>query len=244
MLGKKDVKNEMKTRLATFLLCILFICSLFSCDNRNIKFIPKYFDEGIKSEIIQSKECVVQIFVQKDYGEVWGSGVVISEDGIILTARHVVEDANSIQVKSNNGVYKSGQILYIDEDEDFAFIKVDSNCKFETFGEYSDVELGDWVYIIGTPIDKELFNTIIYGSVSSLDRRLGYFSEKLLLQLDANIEGGYSGGPVFNTKGEIIGIVVGKYSGTSICICTPITSIVNKFFNLPLTGRFEREKDV
>lgn len=231
---RKDAMNNTITRMSAWLmiLMIILVSSLISCNSGRIKYIPHYFnDTNIQSEIQESYDCTVQIFIiTVDGDEGWGSGVVVSEDGIILTAKHVIDDAALIQVKSSNGIYKPAVVSYIDDREDFAFIKVKSNCDYETFGDFKSVELGDWVYIIGTPLDSELFNTVIYGTVSGLERRISFFSELPLLQLDAGIAGGFSGGAVFNIDGEIIGIINGMYTGTSITIATPITNIVKEFY--------------
>ena len=213
------------------MILVMLLASLVSCNSDRIKYIPHYFnDTNIQSEIQESYDCTVQVYVTTEDGyEGWGSGVVVSEDGIILTAKHVVDDAALIQIKSPNGIYKIADALYIDDYEDFAFIKVESNCEYETFGDFNSVELGDWVYIIGTPLESELFNTVIYGTISGFERRIGFFSKLPLLQLDASIERGFSGGGVFNLNGEIIGIVTGYYTGTNITICTPVTNIVGEF---------------
>lgn len=227
----KDLGEELVKKLA--IICFIIIIMLLSCQNMTVrnKLYVLPTDE-IKSEINETYDCTVQIYIYNGYLGGWGSGCIVSEDGLILTARHVVEDANSLEVYKADGTTYEASVVYIDEYEDFAFIDINGTHDYETFGDYNSVEVGDVVYIIGTPLDSGLFNTTIYGSVSGLKRKQPFFSYEDVLQVDSGIISGFSGGPVCNLDGEIIGIAVGYYFGSTVGICIPITNILKVYATL------------
>lgn len=138
-----------------------------------------------------------------------GSGFIVSEDGKILTNYHVIEGASSIKAVDNNGKsIKIKGIYYYNEEQDIALLQLDSNNKFPyvKLGDSDDLMQGDEIVAIGSP--RGLQNSVSEGIVSRVrkDARAGYDD----LQISAAISPGSSGGPLFNMKGEVVGITYAK----------------------------------
>lgn len=179
------------------------------------------------SEIVNSaSESVVEIrtqvtqvnsFMQTVSGEAAGSGVIISEDGYIVTNNHVIEDADSISVRLSNGDSYDATLVGTDPQTDLAVIKIEATgLKAATMGDSDALQVGDETVAIGNPLG-ELGGTVTNGIVSALDREITLGDETMnLLQTNAAINPGNSGGGLFNDQGELIGIVVAKSSGSGI----------------------------
>jgi serine protease Do len=168
-----------------------------------------------------------------------GSGVVISDDGYIVTNHHVIEDATSIEVVMNNNQRFFAKIIGKDPSTDLALIKVKAkNLPFVKYGNSDNVTMGEWVLAIGNPFD--LNSTVTAGIVSARARNIGILRDKNNLQIesfiqtDAAVNPGNSGGALVNLKGELIGInsaiatATGSYSGYSFAI--PV-SLVKKIMD-------------
>lgn len=135
-----------------------------------------------------------------------GSGFIISADGYILTNNHVVDGADEIKVKFANGKELKGELKGSDAKLDLALIKVTSNEKLPVadLGDSDGIEVGEWVLAIGNPFG--LSETVTAGIVSAKGRVIGSGPYDDFIQTDASINPGNSGGPLFNAKGEVIGI--------------------------------------
>lgn len=160
-----------------------------------------------------------------------GSGVIINKDGYIVTNYHVIEGANKVQVTLHNGDTYSASIVGGVDDLDIAVIKIDPQGKelsVASIGDSSTVQVGDTAVAIGNPLGQ-LGGTATAGIISALDRNLTIDDRTLtLMQTDAAINGGNSGGGLFNAKGELIGIVDAKSSGVGIeglAFAIPINSV-------------------
>ncbi len=135
-----------------------------------------------------------------------GSGVLISEDGYILTNNHVIKDANIIKVR----LYRSKEdieatVVGKDPKIDIALLKINrNNLPFAKLGDSDKMEVGDWVIAIGNPFG--LSHTVTKGIVSAKGRVIGSGPYDDFIQIDAPINFGNSGGPLFNLKGEVVGI--------------------------------------
>ena len=142
-----------------------------------------------------------------------GSGFVLTQDGYILTNYHVVENATTIEVTTYSGDTYDASYIGGDEDYDIAVIKVDvTGLTPVTIGDSSKVNVGDDVIAIGNPLGELTFS-MSSGSVSSANRAITVDSTPFtMIQVDCAINPGNSGGPLFNTYGEVIGIVSAKYS--------------------------------
>ena len=146
-----------------------------------------------------------------------GSGVMITTQGHVVTNYHVIEGANDVQVLSN-GQYLQAEIVGYDELTDLAVLRVteDVNLPAVKMGDISQVRVGDWAIVIGNPLGKQFADTVTIGVVSALNRELEGTSIVKMMQTDAAINSGNSGGGLFNTKGELIGIPSLKYSSNGV----------------------------
>lgn len=141
-----------------------------------------------------------------------GSGVVISEDGYIVTSYHVVEDSTSIEVQLPDGdTYRAG-VVASDGVSDLALLKVDATGLTPVeFGDSDAVQVGDEVVAIGNPLGIELRGTMTDGIISAINRNLDLNGSKItLLQTNAALNNGNSGGPLINSYGQVIGINTAK----------------------------------
>lgn len=146
-----------------------------------------------------------------------GSGVIISSDGYIVTNNHVIEGASKITVRTRSGDTYSGTLIGTDEKTDLAVVKVDATgLSPATIGSSDDLVVGQSVVAIGNPLGN-LGGTVTDGIISALDREITIDDETMtLLQTNAAINPGNSGGGLFNMRGELVGIVNAKSSGTGI----------------------------
>ena len=135
-----------------------------------------------------------------------GTGFIIDKDGHILTNHHVIEGAERILVKLTDGRSLFAEVVGTDPDTDIALIKVPSDGKLAhaTLGNSDDLRVGEWVCAIGNPLAYE--HTVTVGVVSFIGRKLFDMSLDNYIQTDAAINFGNSGGPLINTRGEVIGI--------------------------------------
>lgn len=166
-----------------------------------------------------------------------GSGVILSEDGYIVTNNHVIDGAEKLEVLLNDNSTYEATVIGTDEATDLALIKIDaSGLSFITFGDSEAVKIGEWVLAVGNPFG---FNsTVTAGIVSAKARSLsqnsrnGKMGIESYIQTDAALNPGNSGGALVNLKGELIGINsaiysnTGSYSGFSFAIPTSIVKKV------------------
>ncbi len=168
-----------------------------------------------------------------------GSGVIISEDGYIVTNNHVIEQASDINVTLNNKKQYKAKLIGTDPSSDLALIKIEEKAlNFLLYGNSDNVKLGQWVVAVGYPLNLE--TTVTAGIVSAKARSLGLNSRRSaspiesFIQTDAAVNQGNSGGALVNTNGELVGIVsaiaspTGAYAGYSYAI--PV-NIVKKIIN-------------
>ena len=179
------------------------------------------------AEIIQKNEdSVVEIVVSGTSQGMWGqleltqgagSGVIVKEDGYIATNYHVIEGANKVEVTLHNGDTYNATIIGSDSMNDIAVIKIDAkDLTPVTIGDSSKLNEGDLAVAIGNPLGQ-LGGTATAGIISALDRNLTIEGTPLtLIQTDAAINGGNSGGGLFDGRGELIGIVESKASAVGV----------------------------
>ncbi len=144
-----------------------------------------------------------------------GTGVIVKADGWIITNAHVVKDMNNILVVTSNGKEYTGKTTHIDEESDLAIVKISAvKLPVVTFAVSANVQVGETVVAIGTPISFSLRNSATVGVISGLDRSVN--STYRLIQTDAAINPGNSGGALVNLKGEIVGINSLKFVDVSV----------------------------
>lgn len=149
-------------------------------------------------------------------GTAAGSGVLFAANGYIITNHHVIEDATEIAVRLRDGTQLSATLIGSDSEGDIAVIKADKDLPFASFGSSADLKVGQPVVVIGNPLGT-LGGTVTDGIVSALDRELTVEGTKMkLLQTNASINSGNSGGGMFDMDGRLIGIVNAKSTGTNV----------------------------
>ena len=144
-----------------------------------------------------------------------GSGFIITEDGYILTNHHVIEDSDTVTVATYDGETYDAKVIGYDESNDIAILKIEAeNLKPVTIGDSDKLRVGDTVYAIGNPLGKLTFS-LTHGIVSALSRNVETGSHTMnLIQTDCAINSGNSGGALFNSRGEVVGITNAKYSAS------------------------------
>ncbi len=180
-------------------------------------------------------------FGMKTSVPVSGSGFIASSDGYIVTNYHVIEDAYkggyNISVVLYNGETYKAKIVGAEEQNDLAVLKIEATgLSAATLGNSENMKVGETVYAIGNPLG-ELSFTMTSGMVSALDREIttsnsstGATITNNMFQIDAAVNEGNSGGPVYNERGEVIGIVTAKYSSTGVeglGFAIPINDVVS-----------------
>ena len=158
-----------------------------------------------------------------------GSGVIISEDGYIVTNNHVINDATELEVTLNNKKVYKAKLVGTDAKMDIALLKIDADTKlpYATFADSDQVKVGEWVLAVGNPYN--LTSTVTAGIVSAKARNLDTNGIQSFIQTDAAVNPGNSGGALVNNNGELIGIntmissQTGSYVGYSFAVPSNIT---------------------
>lgn len=150
-----------------------------------------------------------------------GSGIIFDEKGYILTNYHVVEGAQTINVIFNNGKEASAKVINSDPNYDVAVIKItDESVKMPGVAEFGDsdsLQVGETAVAIGNPLGTDLLGSVTSGIISAVDRTIDERNADLkMIQTNAAINAGNSGGPLINSKGQVIGINTEKKVGTGV----------------------------
>lgn len=188
------------------------------------------------------------MFFQGRVVEGVGSGVVVSKEGYILTNAHVVQDgkAEKIEVLLTNGKKSSAKLLWYDTTLDLAVIKTDmTGLKPVEMGDSDKVQIGDKAIAIGNPLGLDLQSTLTSGYISGKDRTITLqngLQMDGLMQTDAAINSGNSGGGLFDQEGKLIGINTAKASAEGIGFTIPINVAKTIVDNIVSGGSFEGVK--
>ena len=189
-------------------------------------------DQNIAAKLTPSVVCIQNYQVTQNYGFMQtdtsdssvspaseGSGIIMSEDGYIITNAHVVEGATSLKVMTSDGETYEAQLVGSDTVTDLAVVKIDATgLTAAEFGSSEDLRVADKVMAIGNPGGHELSSSVTIGYVSALNRAIannttGYTME--YIQTDAAINPGNSGGALINKYGQVVGITSAKLSGNA-----------------------------
>lgn len=225
-------------------------------DGNSVRFV-----EGSVADIVEKvSESVVSIvtevkttsyFGYSSTGQAAGTGIIVSSNGLILTNKHVVDGASKISVVLDDGTtYKDVEIAAIDPLNDVAFLKISgvSDLKAATLGDSKTISVGQQVIAIGNALG-EYQNSVTSGIISGTGRSLtasdgtGYNTERLtdMIQTDAAINSGNSGGPLVNAAGEVIGINTATSStAENMGFAIPIASVKGMLTQLIETGKASR----
>jgi serine protease Do len=158
-----------------------------------------------------------------------GSGVIISEDGFIVTNNHVINGAQEIEVTLNNNESYAAKLIGTDSKMDIALLKIEADkpLSYAVFSDSDQIKVGEWVLAVGNPYN--LNSTVTAGIISAKARNLDNSSIQSFIQTDAAVNPGNSGGALVNTRGELIGINTmissntGSYVGYSFAVPSNIT---------------------
>ena len=156
-----------------------------------------------------------------------GSGFIISKDGLVVTNNHVIQDAEDIIVRVNGDKEFKAKVIGADPLSDIAVLKLDTKEEFipVKFGDSDKARIGDWVIAIGNPFG--LGGTVTSGIISARNRSIGLSRYEDYIQTDASINSGNSGGPLFDMKGDVIGIntaILGRNGSIGIGFSIPSNS--------------------
>lgn len=215
--------------------------------------------EDITETLEKVTKCVVGISKIKNKGDSilettatedlkLGTGIIISENGYIITNWHLAGNKySSCYVTMEDGTVYNGNTIWADSDLDLAIVKISANnLKYLQLGDSDNIKIGETVYAIGNPIGIEFQRTVTKGIISGLNRTIKIEEEKNssymegLIQTDASINQGNSGGPLINTKGEVIGINSVKIeTAEGIGFAVPINIIKPVVESLANGGEFE-----
>lgn len=202
--------------------------------------------------ISTSTEVTYQSFFgqQKGIQSGVGTGIIVDEKGYILTNSHVVSDgtAEKIVVQLTDGREVPGTVLWNDKNIDLAIVKIEAdNLKAAELGNSEDVRIGAYAAAIGNPLGMAFDRTVTQGIISGLDRSINVSDGQSqvtmegLLQTDASINSGNSGGPLLNSKGEVIGINTAKaQSGEGLGFAIPINTAKPIVDEIKAKGEFKR----
>ncbi|MCL2343110.1 MAG: trypsin-like peptidase domain-containing protein [Firmicutes bacterium] len=164
-------------------------------------------------------------------GYAWGTGIIISSDGYIITNAHVIDGADAAKVTLNDGSEHDAKLVGADATDDIAVLKIDvTGLTPAQFGDLSDIAVGDGVVAIGNPLGQEYSGTMTDGIISAIDRNVDYDGHAMtLLQTNAALNEGNSGGPLLNMYGQVIGI-------TNMKMMSSYTTIEGIGFAIPATS--------
>lgn len=205
--------------------------------NSTSEIVKKTADSVVE---ISTESVVAGSFAQQYVQQGAGSGVIISQDGYILTNNHVINGANSVKVRLRDGTEYDATIIGSDSDNDIALLKVSATgLSPATFGDSNSLAVGDYVVAIGNPLG-ELGGTVTDGIISALARKVTIEDTQMtLLQTNAQVNPGNSGGGLFNANGELVGIVNAKQSATEvegIAFAIPINNVLDILSDLKEYG--------
>ncbi len=208
---------------------------------------PELLEEGLSIpqivEMVQPAVVTVSVQVpgttgwfnpQGSYSESIGTGFILNEEGLIATNYHVVENGEEIKVTLYDGQEVSAKLVNYDASNDLAVLQMDENVKVPgvvTLGDSSSLKVGESVIAIGNPLSKEFAGTVTSGIISASERAVTIGrNEYTYIQTDAAINGGNSGGPLINARGEVIGINSAKIATESvegIGFAIPINTLID-----------------
>jgi len=174
-----------------------------------------------------------------------GSGFILSKDGYVVTNNHVVDGADEVVVKNSDGEEFEAEVVGADAKLDLALLKIKTKgLRAVDLGDSDALRVGDWVVAIGNPFGLE--QTVTAGIVSAKGRVIGAGPYDSFIQTDAAINPGNSGGPLFNAKGEVIGINTAIYSrsggNNGIGFAIPINLAKSVFEELKANGKVQRAR--
>ncbi|MBR3143483.1 MAG: trypsin-like peptidase domain-containing protein [Clostridiales bacterium] len=205
---------------------------LTSVDTSNELTAAEIYANNVNSTVGITTTVTANYYGYQMEGEAAGSGFILTADGYIVTNYHVVEDSKDIKVSTYDGGTYDAELIGYDENNDIAVLKVNaSGLTPVILGDSDQMNVGDNVVAIGNPLGELAFS-LTSGSVSALNRKISISNVAMsLIQTDCAINSGNSGGALFNSHGEVIGITNAKYSSSG---SSSAASIDNIGFAIPI----------
>ena len=205
--------------------------------------MSEVYASNVNSVVSINVSATTNYFGQTVQTAASGTGFLITEDGYILTNHHVVSDASSVEVTLYNGESYDAKVIGSDEDYDIAVLKIDvTGATPVVLGDSSKLAIGESVAAVGNPLGELTFS-MTEGIVSCVNRAINVDGTPFnMIQVDCSINPGNSGGPLFNSYGEVIGIVSAKYSSYSnttvegIGFAIPINDVVSLVKDIMTNG--------
>ncbi len=203
------------------------------------------YAQAVHSVVAITSETVVNNGGQVSTGGSSGSGFILTSDGYIVTNYHVVDEATTLTVTTHDGTNYLAELKGYDATHDLAVLKIDAaRLEAVKLGSSDDLIVGDQVAVIGNPLG-DLNATLTVGYISAKDRVISTDGSLInMLQTDAAVNPGNSGGPIFNMRGEVVGIITAKYSGVTpsgatiegIGFAIPLDDVLKKIEDLKKYG--------
>ncbi len=216
--ANKKQRRPMAALLCMALLCTSLLCGTASAATLVVIDLADIVDETAPSvvEVFTETKQVSPMFQEYVTGGA-GSGVVLTEDGYIVTNHHVIDGASTIKVRLSGGQTYTAELTGTDAKTDLAVLKIDAtNLSPAKLADSSKVRVGNFVIAIGNPLG-ELGGTVTEGIISALDREVTIDEQPMtLLQTSAAVNPGNSGGGLFDLNGELVGVVNSKSSGSDV----------------------------
>lgn len=199
------------------------------------------YAQNVDSVVLIYSSVMTSSFFGQTTGTATGSGFVLTETGYVVTNYHVVEDTRGLVVVTSDGREHTAELVGYDKNNDIALLKIEATgLQAVTVGSSDVLIVGDQVAAIGNPLG-ELTSTLTVGYISAKERDVTTDGTVInMLQTDAAINSGNSGGPLFNMRGEVVGITTAKYSGSTssgatiegIGFAIPIDDVIDMFSDL------------
>ena len=208
-------------------------------DGKTQMTMPEVYASNVNSVVSINVSATTNYFGQTVQTAASGTGFFITEDGYILTNHHVISDASSVKVTLYNGETYDATVIGSDEDYDIAVLKIDvTGATPVVLGDSSKVAIGESVAAVGNPLGELTFS-MSEGIVSCVNRAINVDGTPFnMIQVDCSINPGNSGGPLFNSYGEVVGIVSAKYSSYSN------TTVEGIGFAIPIDDVLAMVKDI
>ena len=208
-------------------------------DGKQQLTMPEVYAANVNSVVSINVSTTTNVFGRTTESAASGSGFFITKDGYILTNYHVIEGASTVKVTAYDGTTYDAAVIGGDEDYDIAVIKVEgTNFQPVVIGKSGSVQIGETVAAVGNPLGELTFS-MSQGIVSCVNRAINVDGKPFnMIQVDCSINPGNSGGPLFNSYGEVIGIVSAKYSSYSN------TTVEGIGFAIPIDDVLAMVKDI
>ena len=208
-------------------------------DGKKQLTMPEVYAANVNSVVSINVSTTTNVFGRTTESAASGSGFFITKDGYILTNYHVIEGANTVKVTTYDGTTYNAAVIGGDKDYDIAVIKVEgTGFQPVVIGKSGSVQIGETVAAVGNPLGELTFS-MSQGIVSCVNRAINVDGKPFnMIQVDCSINPGNSGGPLFNSYGEVIGIVSAKYSSYSN------TTVEGIGFAIPIDDVLAMVKDI